>query len=210
MSAQQTATLDVSHLPTGGFDTKAPLWWGNLLLLAIETTTLVIAAAAYFYLVQNFNIWPPPRRLPPVELNAEPDILLPTINTVIILLGCIPMIFTDRAARSGDKGSVKIGLMICLLIGLVTIGLRSLEFPAVKFQYNTNAYGSAVWAILILHMLHLIVETLEVIILSVYVFNRKLDEHHRMDITVTAVYWYWVALIWIPLYAIVYLGPRFH
>lgn len=207
---EERAVLDVSALPAHGFDTRAPLWWGNLLLIAIETTTLVIAAAVYFYLSQNFNVWPPPRTETYSIMNPLPSLGIPTINLVLIILGCAPMIWVDRAARLANKRGVQIGLLICLLVGLATTVLRFYELPAVKIRWNSNAYGSAVWAVLLSHLIHLIVETLEVFILSVYIFNRRLDAKHRLDLTVLAVYWYWVAAVWIPLYLIVYIGPRFH
>ncbi len=120
------------------------------------------------------------------------------------------MVWVDKSARRAAKRAVQIGLLICLLLNLGSITLRVLEFFSIHVRWNSNAYGSAVWAILISHHIHLIVETLEVFMLTFYVFNRKLDAKHRLDLTVLAVYWYWVAIVWIPLYAIVYIGPRFH
>jgi len=101
-------------------------------------------------------------------------------------------------------------LLICLILNVGSMVLRGFEFPAVKVRWNSNAYGSAVWSILILHLIHLIVESAEAFILSLYVFNREFDLRHRIDVTVLAVYWYWVTIIYLPLYAIIYLGPRFH
>ncbi len=54
----------------------------------------------------------------------------------------------------------------------------------------------------------MIVEVTEVVFLTIWIFVRSFDKKHRLDITVMAVYWYWVTAIWIPLYAIVYFGPR--
>ena len=55
------AVVDVSALPSHGFDTHAPLWWGNLMMIVIESTMMALVAATYFYLQQNFDVWPPPR-----------------------------------------------------------------------------------------------------------------------------------------------------
>jgi len=35
------------------------------------------------------------------------------------------------------------------------------------------------------------------------------EEKHFTDITVNAVYWYFVAISWVVLYAIVFIAPRF-
>lgn len=207
MSAR-TPSLDISNLPKHGFDTHAPIWWGNLLLLMIETTMFGILVASYFYISQNFNIFPLPRSESPVLYNSNPTLLIPTINLILLIVSCVPMYLTDRSARLGDKGSTRIGLLLCILLGLGSIVLRWFEFSSLRFRWYENAYGSAVWFLLGMHYLHLIVLTFEVIFLALWVFFRPFDEKHRIDITVTAVYWYWVAGIWIPLYAILYFGPR--
>jgi cytochrome c oxidase subunit III len=206
---EEQAVLDVSGLPQDGFDTREPMWWGNLLLLLIETTTFAIAVAAFFYVNQNFNVWPPPRAEANSLLDPLPSLGNPTANLIVLVVSALVMLWVDRAARKADKRAVKIGLPICLALNFGSIVIRAFEFMSIKIRWNSNAYGSVVWMILILHLLHLIVETAEALILTVYTYNRSLDPKHRMDITVLAVYWYWVTIIWIPLYAIVYLGPRF-
>lgn len=201
--------LEVSALPQHGFDTRAPLWWGNLYLLMIETTMFGVLVASYFYLRQNFTLWPPPHsQISPFLLDPVPDLLIPTVNLLIILLGCVPMALVDKAARRGDKATTQIGLIVCIIFGVAATFLRWHEFWGLKFNWDTNAYGSITWFLLGMHALHLLVLTMECIFLALWVFFRKFDEKHRLDITVLAVYWYWVAGVWIPLYAIVYFTPR--
>ena len=201
--------LDVSTLPQHGFDARAPLWWGNNFLLIIETTMFGILVASYFYLRQNFLLWPPPHsQMSPFLLDPLPDLLIPTVNLIVILLSCAPMIMVDRAARRGDAGTVRAGLIVCIIFAVAAIFLRWHEFWGLKFTWDQNAYGSVTWFILGMHMLHLLIGLGECVFLSLWVFLRKLDEKHALDITVTAVYWYWIAAVWIPLYAITYLTPR--
>lgn len=207
---EMRAVLDVSGLPDHGFDTRSTMWWGNLLLLLIETTTFVIAVAAYFYVSQNFNVWPPPRTSTYSILNPLPGLLNPTINLFLLLLSASIMIWVDLSARKANRRAVLIGLLICLILNLGSITVRGLEFYTIQFRWNANAYASAVWAILVLHLLHLVVESAEAFISLLYISNREFDPRHRLDVTVLAVYWYWVTIIWIPLYLILYIGPRFH
>lgn len=207
MSAERPS-FDVSNLPKHGFDTRAPIWWGNLLLLMIETMMFGILVASYFYISQNFNLWPPPRSESPVLYDSNPTLLIPTINLILLLISCVPMYLVDRAARRGNKGSTQIGLLVCCVLGFALIAIRWFEFSSLRFRWYENAYGSAVWFLLGMHYLHLIVLTFEAVFLALWVFSRPFDMKHRVDITVMAVYWYWVAGIWIPLYAILYFGPR--
>lgn len=209
MSARRT-TLDVSGLPKHAFDTKTQLWWGNLWLLCIETTMFGLVVAAYFYFRQNFDVWPPPHSdSPPYLFEPVPSLLLPTVNLVVIILSVLPMAWADAAARRLDRRAVKAALSLVMLFGAAATVLRFYEFRSLVWSWDSNAYGSISWAILALHLVHLIVGTLEDVFLATWVWLRPLDENHALDITVTAVYWYWVVGTWLVLYPIVYLSPRF-
>jgi heme/copper-type cytochrome/quinol oxidase subunit 3 len=201
--------IDVSKLPHHGFNTLDPVWWGNNFLLAIETTMFVICISTYYYLRQNFPLWPPPLAQLTAPLNPLPELMAATANTILLTLSCIPMVVVDLAARRKKRNVAKVGLLVCLACAVVSIVLRSFEFGAVKFRWDSNAYGSIVWFILGLHLLHLVTLTCETILLTIWAFWREFDMKHRVDITALAVYWYWVAGIWLLLYGVVYLTPRF-
>jgi heme/copper-type cytochrome/quinol oxidase subunit 3 len=200
--------IDVSELPHHQFDTFDPVWWGNNFLLAIETSMFAITIATYFYLRQNFEAWPPPLGQLTSPLNPLPDLGYGTTNTVLLVLSCVPIILVDISARRGYRLLAQRGLIVCLVCGLAAITLRSFEFSAVKFHWDSNAYGSIVWFMLGMHMLHLITLTCETLLLTIWSLFREFDMKHRVDMVALAVYWYWVVGIWLLLYSIIYFTPR--
>jgi cytochrome c oxidase subunit III len=200
--------IDVSALPHHEFDTYDPVWWGNNFLLAIETSMFGILIATYFYLRQNFALWPPPVAQLTATLKPLPELTYGTANTILLVLSCIPMVMTDLSARRGNKAVSQIGLVIGVICGLAALVLRSFEYAAVYFRWDSNAYGSIVWFVLGMHNLHLAVLTTEAVLLTIWVFTREYDMKHRVDIVTLAVYWYWVVAIWLLLYAIIYFTPR--
>src|ERR1041384_3739714 len=100
MSAHRV--IDVSELKHHDFDTYDPVWWGNNALLAIETSMFAILIATYFYLRQNFSLWPPPLASLTASLRPLPYPLFGTLNTILLILSCVPMIAGDLAARSEE------------------------------------------------------------------------------------------------------------
>lgn len=201
--------LDVSEMPDGALDHRSPIWWGNLCLLIIETTMFGILIAAYFYIRLNFSQWPPPQpNFFPPNFDPVPDLGVSIVNLLVILVSCAPMILADRSALHLNRRRVDQGLIGCIALGLVAIALRWFEFHALKFRWDDNAYGSVVWMILGVHLTHLIVGTCENGIMLAWVMRHGLDAKHARDIRVTAVYWYWIAGIWVLLWAIVFIGPR--
>lgn len=200
--------IDVSELPKHRFDARSTMWWGNLWLLVIETTMFGIAFATYFYLQQNFQAWPPPNTSTVYGIDPVPDLTAGTLNVVLLLLSCVAMLRVDKAARRDDGRAVRTWLAVCIALGVVMFVVRAYEFPATKFRWDSNAYGSITWTILLLHTMHLLTTWLEAVLLASWVFTKPLDLHRRVDITVLAVYWYWVALVWVPFYIVLYFAPR--
>lgn len=211
MKTPTRRVLDVSDLPGAVVDHRSPIWWGNLLLLAIETTMFGIAIAAYFYLRFNFEQWPPvqPNSLPP-DARPVPALGLPSLNLAIIVLSALPLWWASRAALKRDQRAVTWGFAICILLSLAAITLRFSEFSALKFRWDDNAYGSIVYFIVGMHLAHLITGACENSLMFAWVLVHGLDEKHVRDIRVTAPYWYWVVLMWVLIFGIIFIGPRFY
>lgn len=201
--------IDVATLPSAELDHRASIWWGNLLLLAIETTMFALLIATYFYLQGNFQSWPPPQTNWAIaRYNAYPSLRYGTLNLAIIALSCAPMLWADRSALRLKARATTWGLVICLLLGLLAIAFRFCEFFALNFRWDDNAYASTVWAILVLHLTHLMIGSLENGIMIAWILVHGMDAKHARDVRVNAVYWYWIGGIWVLLYGVVYLSAR--
>jgi len=208
--AEKQTALDVTGLPTTMLDSHSALWWGNALLLAIETAMFGILIAIYFSVLMQTEPFPPPRteRLP-ILYESYPNLTLPVIGLILLLVSLLPAIMLDRAARRRQAGMIKVLLPVTLLLNLVVIVIRYYEFDSLLFKWEDNAYGSITWMILGMHMFHLIVLACEDIFLLIWTYAKGVDDKHALDITVLGVYWYWVVGLWLLLFSVVYLVPRF-
>lgn len=201
--------LDVSALPKSVLDHRSPIWWGNLMLLFIESTMFALLIASYFYIWPNFHVWPPVQgNLAIATYNPVPQLKVPAINLIVILFSLVPMIWADRAAIRRDAATTKIALVLAVVVGAVAILLRFREFQSLQFRWDDNAYASVVWTTVGMHLLHLLIGTAENLIMAAWVFVHGVDDKHARDIHVTGIYWYWVVGMWVLLFAIFYLGPR--
>jgi len=203
--------LDVSGLANSAMGAREPVWWGNTLLLCIETTTIVLLLVSYYYIRRNFDLWPPPQpNTIPSQLHPLPDLALPTAQMILLLISWLPMYWTARGAKRDDAGVVKIGLAIMLAINIVLLALRFLEMrPAhLKFYWDDNAYASVIWTIVGLHLTYLIAGVAEFFIMFLWVIRHGLDWKHGLDVSLVAIYWYWVIATWAACYLTVYWGAR--
>jgi heme/copper-type cytochrome/quinol oxidase subunit 3 len=202
-------TLDVSDLPDNAYDSRSPLWWGNLLMMFIETATVILILTMYYYCRRNYETWPPPKTTPlPSMVRPLPDLFWGTCNMVLLVLSCLPMYLTDMAARKQQQLRVVIGLGLMILLSGISLWIRCYEFPATHFSWGDNTYASLVWVILGLHWLYILAGALEFLVMWAWLLVHKIDPKHGLDITLAGGYWYWVAGTWLLLYFTVYFAPR--
>ena len=192
--------LDVSDLESGTADSRSLIWWGNLSMMVIEGTMFAMLVASYLYL-RTVNLdWPP-------STVIKPDLTLPTVNLLIMLLSCIPMVIADKAAKRGNVTAVRIGFALCVAAGIAVLVIRTMNFASLGYKWSDHAYGSFVWTAAGLHTFHTIAATGESTLLLVYSFLRRVVKKTLLDFRCTAVYWYFIVIMWLPFYLIVYIAP---
>ena len=86
--------------------------------------------------------------------------------------------------------------------------IRIFEFQSLNVWWDSNAYGSAVWTLLGLHTAHLVTDLVDSLVLTVLMFTGPLTETKLVDVSENALYWYFVVLSWLPIYAVIYIAPR--
>src|SRR3954447_22983003 len=115
-------TINVSDLPSMGWDQRAPLWWGNLWGLTIETAVFGILVTIYFSVAMNLSPFPPPRADElPVLYDSAPDLLFPTIVLIVMLLSLAPAIWLDISARRLDETAVILASVTTLVFNIALI-----------------------------------------------------------------------------------------
>jgi cytochrome c oxidase subunit 3 len=192
--------LDVRDLPSFGFGHRSLMWWGTQGLVVIETVVFVMAVLAWFYLRDQSALWPPDGRIP--------SLLWGSLNTVLIVLSLWPNHLCKQAAERLDLVAVRRWLVVMSLIGLAVLWLRVFEFMHLNTHWQAHAFGSIVWLILGLHTVHLLTDTWDTVVLTVLMHTGPLEGKRFVDVSENALYWIFVVLSWLPLYAVLYWAPR--
>jgi heme/copper-type cytochrome/quinol oxidase subunit 3 len=197
----ERAVIDVSDLPTVVFGHRGLIWWGTLGFMLIEGITLSLCIVSYFYLRRNFVVWPP-------HGTPNPDLLVPTLALVVMLVTVVPAHVADKSAKRFDRRGVIIALGVSAVLALVLLVLRWFEFRALNTRWDSNAYGSIAWTTLGLHASLLVIEAGEVIGTIALFLIGPIRKSHFSDAEDIALYWYFIVGSWIPLYLMLYLVPR--
>jgi cytochrome c oxidase subunit III len=193
--------IDVSETPTIVFGRRGLTWWSTMAFIAIEATTLVICLVTYLYVRKNFHHWPPP----PLRV---PDLLSPTISALFLALTTIPNYWLHRKIRRLDKRGAQLGLLMMSVLVAIALFLRVYDFRDLNAHWDTNAYASAAWITVAFHTTLLVVEALETWAFTALFWFGSLEGKHFNDADDNCAYWYFMSLVWLPMYMLIFWTPR--
>lgn len=191
---------DVSGLPDAAFGTRTVLWWGLLGFILIEGCAFALACGSCLFLMSHTDPWPP-TRLPP-------SLTWGTAFTLVMILSEIPNIIAERAAKAQRERPVQLALIATSLFGVALMVIRGFEFHALNVRWDQSAYGSIVWALLILHTTHVVTDLADTIGLTIFSFTHEVDTNRFSDVADNSLYWHFVLIAWLPIYALLYWAPR--
>jgi heme/copper-type cytochrome/quinol oxidase subunit 3 len=169
-------------------------------IIAIEGTVFALVIASYLFLRWRVPDWPP--GLDPPGLHWG------TLNTALLLASAIPNQLTKKAAERLDLHAVRIWLWVCIGFGVAFTVVRGLEFTTLNCWWDTNAYASIVWLLLGMHTAHVVTDLIDTLVLGVLMLTGPIEGKRLVDVSENALYWYFVVLSWIPIYAVLYYAPR--
>jgi cytochrome c oxidase subunit III len=190
---------DVRSLPDHAFGPASLGWWGTVGFMLIEGMAFVLAAGAYFYLMSNEAAWPPG--------GLAPSLRYGTMFTALAIVSELPNVWLARRTHAADVPAIRIGLWLMVAIGVALMVIRGFEFGALNVRWNDNAYGSIIWALMLMHSVHIATDLYDTIVLAVIVARQKPDARKRSDVSDNALYWHFVVLAWLAVYVLVYLLP---
>jgi heme/copper-type cytochrome/quinol oxidase subunit 3 len=205
MSPPPRFVEDVSALPTHAFGNRSLTWWGIMAFMLIEGSFFALAIAAYFFLMAQEQNWAPGPWQPP-------GLFAGSLFTLVMLLSEIPNSILKKAAERYDLATVRLLLPVMVAIGLLLIIIRGFEFNSLHVLWSDSAYGSIIWALLFLHTTHIVTDWGDTVVLWWLMKTPHGEDPRRLvDCEENALYWRFVWLAWLPIYALVYWVPRlFH
>lgn len=193
---------DLAELPTHAFGHRSLTWWGVVAFFMIEGAAFAMAFGAYFFLAAGEDNWPPSPWGPPYPLAG-------TLFTLVILLSEIPNTIIKKAAERKDLRTVKHYLLVMVAMSVLLLVFRVFEFGSLRVWWYDNAYGSIIWALLLLHTTHIATDWADTLVLwRLMETPHGFSPRRLVDVDENSLYWRFVWLTWLPIYVLVYWVPR--
>lgn len=180
-----------------GVTTASPLAVGVIVWLASEIMFFAGLFAAYFVLRGENDPWPP--------AGVELDIPRALLSTVLLLTSSATMHLAVRAGERGDHRGVGRWLAVTLVLGTLFLANLALEWAGLDFSLDTDAYGSIYYLITGFHGLHVLGGLVLMLAVAGLVLGRDSEAPVGPSVSVTGYYWHFVDLVWIFVFATIYL-----
>jgi cytochrome c oxidase subunit III len=191
---------DVSRLPDYAFGSRMTPFWGTLAFMSLEGTGFALAAGSYLYLVWLNPQWP--------LADQPPDLFWASLLTAVLLVSLWPNQILKRNAKRQDLSRVRGDLLLMSFVAIVILAIRAFEFSTLNVRWDQNAYGSIVWVLLGLHTAHILTDAIDTFVLTALMFTKYAHGKRFSDVEDNAIYWDFVVVSWLPIYALIYWVAR--
>src|SRR3569832_626959 len=186
--------------------------YGMMLFIVFEVMFFVALFWAYFdqffrhtdveqYARVEFigTLWPPHG----VEL-FDP-FHLPLFNTLLLLTSGTTVTWAHHALIHGDKKGLRWGLALTIALGLMFTCVQALEYSRAGFGYSGNIYGATFIMATGFHGFHVIIGTIFLIVCLVRANANQFTPRHHLGFEFAAWYWHFVDVVWLFLFASIYV-----
>lgn len=185
-------------------EVKNGISMGIILFIVSEIMAFLSIFWAYFHSslspsIEIGGVWPP------LGIHALDPYAIPLLNTILLLSSGAFVTYAHHGLLQGNRRAAIIGLIFTLLLGIIFTGFQYYEYSNADFTIADSVFGSVFFCSTGLHGLHIIIGAL---FLSVQFF-RLLQHHftktHHIGLEGAINYWHFVDVVWLFLFAFVYL-----
>jgi cytochrome c oxidase subunit 3 len=150
---------------------------------------------------------------PPRGIETLDPWQLPLLNTVILLLSGTTVTWAHHALQVGDRSGARLGLIITVALGILFTGVQIYEYEHILHDnlfFNEEAsssglYGSVFFMATGFHGFHVLVGTIFLAVCLIRLMAGQMRPEKHFGFEAAAWYWHFVDVVWLFLFAFVYV-----
>lgn len=175
----------------------SPLAVGTMVWLASELMFFGGLFASYFTIRAATPVWPPPG----VHLEVVRD----GIFTAILVASSFTMQLGARHLEKSNRPLARRWIILTIVLGSVFLANQLLEWFSLDFTATTDAYGSLFFSMTGFHGLHVLLGLAVMVGLLGRIVGPGPDPGDGPAAEVITFYWHFVDIVWLALFAIIFL-----
>jgi len=172
---------------------------GMFLFIGSEVMLFGSFFTIYFFdrVVNNAPEWPPEGFHRPVFVAG--------LNTAILVTSSFTMHWALQAIKRGSRAGLQAGLVLTLAMGTTFLVTQMFEYARLGFAPRDGAFASTFYGLTGLHGAHVFVGLSLLAVATVRSFRGHYSPEHHHGVEIPGIYWHFVDVMWIVVYATVYL-----
>jgi heme/copper-type cytochrome/quinol oxidase subunit 3 len=138
------------------------------------------------------------------------DIPFTSVSSFVLLMSSLTMVLAVSAIERGDHHRMRVWLGATALLGATFISGQIYEFTAFYREglgYTTSRFSSAFYTLTGFHGVHVTIGIIMLVSLVLLSMRGRLPEHKSESVEIVGLYWHFVDIVWILIFAVVYLIP---
>jgi cytochrome c oxidase subunit 3 len=188
--------VDVAHAHHGHPDYRV---MGVIVFLIAEAMIFLGLFTAYLTFRAVSPTWPP-------EGTPELELLLPGVNTIILIASSFVIHNADVAIKKNDVKGLRTWFGLTAAMGAIFLVGQLYEYFHLEFGLTTNLFASTFYVLTGFHGLHVLFGL--VLILGVLWRSRQPNHYsntNHFGVEAAEIYWHFVDVVWIFLFILLYL-----
>lgn len=173
--------------------------FGLIVFLGAESMIFLGLFSAYLTFRAVYPSWPP-------EGTPERELLLPGINTLILIASSFVIHQADSAIKKNDVGGLRLWFGVTAAMGALFLAGQLYEYHNLEFGLTTNLYASTFYVLTGFHGLHVF---LGLCLILAVLWRARQKEHyssqHHFGVEAAELYWHFVDVVWIVLFLLLYI-----
>ncbi len=162
---------------------------------------------AQYGLIDDAGVW---SDWPVVGTEVLDPYHLPLLNTLILLTSGTTVTWAHHAHQHGKMGEAKLGLLLTVVLGALFTAVQAYEYTHAQFAFGgegADLYGAAFFMATGFHGFHVIVGTIFLAVCLFLLMRGDLPRERPFALDAAAWYWHFVDVVWLFLFAFVYVVP---
>ena len=155
---------------------------------------------------------------PPKGVETVDPWHFPLINTLTLLLSGTTVTWAHHALQHGDRKGARNGLILTVALGLMFSCIQAYEYREIiieKLFFNTTSsnaglYGSSFFMATGFHGFHVMIGTIFLLVCLVRLLNGAFSPRQHFGFEAAAWYWHFVDVVWLFLFAFIYVVFQGH
>jgi cytochrome c oxidase subunit 3 len=142
---------------------------------------------------------------PPTGVELFNPFHLPLFNTLLLLTSGTTVTWAHHALIHNDRDGLRWGLVLTIVLGITFTCVQVIEYTHAGFEYTGNLYGATFFMATGFHGFHVIIGSIFLIVCLVRAQAGQFTPRHHLGFEFAAWYWHFVDVVWLFLFACIYV-----